>query len=58
MSPQRARMIDDMIFPRDFDQEAGGQVSRAPIPGARRPGTPFSMNILALAIYLRFTPQS
>jgi len=31
------------------------QVSLAPVPQGLEPGTPFSVNILALAIYLRFT---
>ena len=31
------------------------QVSLAPVPEGLEPGTPFSVNILALAIYLRFT---
>ena len=31
------------------------QVSLAPVPASLEPGTPFSVNILALAIYLRFT---
>ena len=33
------------------------QVSLAPVPEGFEPGTPFSVNILALAIYLRFTHQ-
>jgi transposase len=32
-----------------------GQVSLAPVPQGLEPGTPFSVNILALAIYRRFT---
>jgi len=32
-----------------------GRVSLAPVPAGLEPGTPFSVNILALAIYLRFT---
>jgi len=32
-----------------------GRVSLAPVPNGLEPGTPFSVNILALAIYLRFT---
>ena len=32
-----------------------GGVIMAPVPEGLEPGTPFSVNILALAIYLRFT---
>jgi transposase len=32
-----------------------GGVTLAPVPAGMEPGTPFSVNILALAMYLRFT---
>lgn len=32
-----------------------GSITLAPLPAGLEPGTPFSLNIIALAIYLRFT---
>jgi transposase len=33
-----------------------GAITLAPLPEGLEPGTPFSVNMVALAIYLRFTP--
>jgi len=35
--------------------QSRGGVTLAPLPAGLEPGTPFSLNIIALAIYLRFT---
>ena len=35
-----------------------GRITLAPVPEGLEPGTPFSLNVVALAIYTPFTPES